>query len=92
MTATPVPTATATAEPTPTDTPPPSPTPTRPGCVGDCDGDGQVSVDELVRGVAIGLGSLPVSACPAMDRNGSDEVTIDELIAALNNALDGCPG
>jgi hypothetical protein len=69
----------------------PSPTPTIVACFGDCDGNGAVTVDEMIRGVAIGLGSLPPSACPAMDRNGSGEVTIDELIAALNNALDGCP-
>ena len=87
---TPPATATDTAQPTPTDTPLPSPTATIIACVGDCDGDGIVRVDELIRGVSIGLSSLPVSACPAMDRNGSGEVTIDELIAALDNALDGC--
>jgi hypothetical protein len=85
-----VPTATDTAEPTPTDTPPPSPTPTTIACLGDCDGDGQVTVDELIRGVSIGLGTIDLVTCPAADRNGSGEVTIDELIAALNNALDGC--
>jgi hypothetical protein len=37
------------------------------------------------------LGRRPVTACPAFDRNGSGEVTIDELIAAVSNALDGCP-
>ena len=31
-------------------------------CVGDCDGDGQVSINELVLGVNIALGSLPVDA------------------------------
>jgi hypothetical protein len=50
-----------------------------------------VAIDELVRGVSIGLGELPVSACPALDRNHSSEVTIDEIIAAQNNALSGCP-
>ena len=50
-----------------------------------------MSVDELIRGVVIALGSQPVSVCPAMDRNGSGEVTIDELIAAIGIALDGCP-
>jgi hypothetical protein len=26
-----------------------------------------------------------------MDRNGDGEVSIDELITAVNHALDGCP-
>jgi hypothetical protein len=50
-----------------------------------------VSVDELIRGVTIALGLQPVSVCPAVDRNNSGEVTIDELIAAIGIALDGCP-
>jgi len=50
-----------------------------------------VTVDELVRGVSMALGSLPVSACPAFDHNGSGEITIDELIAAQVVALNGCP-
>ena len=33
----------------------------------------------------------PVSACPAFDANGNGEVAINELIAAVNNALNGCP-
>ncbi len=36
-------------------------------CPGDCDGDGQVSVAELVRGVRIGLGEAAVGECAAMD-------------------------
>ncbi|MEO8602099.1 MAG: hypothetical protein ABI629_05940 [bacterium] len=61
-----------------------------PLCVGDCDGNRQVSVDELVRGVNIALGALPVSSCPIFDRNDNQAVSIDELIAGVNAALQGC--
>jgi len=50
-----------------------------------------VRVDELINGVGIALGMLPVASCSAFDRNGSGEVTIDELILGENNALQGCP-
>jgi len=61
-------------------------------CVGDCNGDGQVAINELIQGVNISLGSLDVSVCPAMDENGDGQVSINELIRAVNNALGGCPG
>ena len=60
-------------------------------CVGDCNGDGMVAINELITGVNIALGSAPVSSCPAIDANGNGEVAINELIAAVNNALGGCP-
>jgi Ca2+-binding EF-hand superfamily protein len=69
----------------------PSPTATVPACVGDCDGNGVVTIDELVQAVNIALEDLPVTVCRAVDRNGSGEVTINELIQAVANALDGCP-
>jgi hypothetical protein len=62
------------------------------GCAGDCNGDGEVTINELITGVNIALGSQPVSACPAFDVSPTDgEVAINELIAAVNNALGGCP-
>jgi len=61
------------------------------GCAGDCNANGMVTVDELVRGVNIGLGVQPVSTCPAMDFNGNAAVTVDELVKAVSNALGGCP-
>ncbi|MDX2166560.1 MAG: M4 family metallopeptidase [Deltaproteobacteria bacterium] len=60
------------------------------GCAGDCNGDGQITIDELVRGVSIALGSSAASACPALDTNGDGEIAINELIGAVNAALDGC--
>jgi len=66
-------------------------TPPTPSCVGDCNGDGMVAINELITGVNIALGSLPLSNCPAFDQNGNGMVGINELIAAVNNALNGCP-
>lgn len=60
-------------------------------CVGDCNGDGTVSVSELIRGVNISLGIQQVSGCLAMDGNGNGVVAINELVQAVNNALNGCP-
>jgi Ca2+-binding EF-hand superfamily protein len=60
-------------------------------CTGDCDGDGAVSINELVLAVNISLGAPPLSACRAIDRNQSGTVTIDELVAAVNSAANGCP-
>jgi uncharacterized repeat protein (TIGR03806 family) len=60
-------------------------------CTGDCNGDGVVSINELILGVNIALGAAPMSACPAADRNGDDQVHIDELLAGVNDAASGCP-
>ncbi|MFN8640849.1 MAG: hypothetical protein U0802_04010 [Candidatus Binatia bacterium] len=60
-------------------------------CVGDCNGDGMVAINELIIGVNIALGSAQVSACPSFDVNNNGEVAINELITAVNNALGSCP-
>jgi hypothetical protein len=62
-----------------------------PSCVGDCNGNGTVAINELILGVNIALGNTPLSACTAFDANGDGRVTINELIVAVNNALNGCP-
>ena len=60
-------------------------------CVGDCDGDGAVTVDELTTGVNIALEILPQSRCRAIDPDGSGITSVDEIIAAVERALNGCP-
>jgi hypothetical protein len=85
-TPTPIPTDTPTVTPTPSTTPSPTPVP----CNGDCNGDGAVAINELILAVNISTGAAQASECQAADRNGSDTVTIDELIAAVGNALNGC--
>lgn len=56
------------------------------GCTGDCDRDGTVTIDELLRGVQLALGT-PTLPCPAY---GSTPVTIADLVGAVDNALRGC--
>lgn len=60
-------------------------------CTGDCDGNGFVTVDELVRGVDIALGLTLLNDCPSFDRDGDHKVSVDELVAAVNAALNKCP-
>jgi hypothetical protein len=73
------------------DTESPTPSPTPPPCAGDCNRNQVVAIDELIRGVNIALGELPLDACPAFDGNGDQRVGVDELITAVNNTLLGCP-
>jgi hypothetical protein len=49
-----------------------------------------VTVTEILRGVDIALGLLPLEECEKFDRDGNKTVTIDELLTAVNNALAGC--
>jgi hypothetical protein len=44
----------------------------------------------LIVGVNIALGGVPAVACAAFDTNGDGKVSISELIAAVNAALNGC--
>jgi len=60
-------------------------------CVGDCDGSGSVTIEKLIKGVNIALGTSAVGLCPAFDLNDSGTVTIEELIIGVGNALNGCP-
>jgi len=38
----------------------------------------------------IALGDAPVSACLAGDANHDGRITVDEIVAAIKHALDGC--
>src|SRR5512144_702796 len=49
-------------------------------CVGDCNGDDTVAINELISGVAVSLGAQPMAACPAFDADGNGAVTINELV------------
>lgn len=79
-------------EGTPTGTPAGTVSPTVPSgtCVGDCNGDHQVAVNELIVGVNIALGSAPVTDCPSFDVNGDGMIDVSELISGVNGALNGC--
>ncbi len=64
---------------------------TFPYCAGDCNANGTVSIDELMRGVRIILGEVDARDCIALDVDGDLEVRINELVAAVGGALQGCP-
>ena len=76
--------------PTPTVMPTPTPCGSPPSS-GDCNGDGQVTIDELLRAVNIALEVQPLSACPSFDVNGDRRVTVDEILRGVNLALGTCP-
>lgn len=59
-------------------------------CDGDCNGDGTVSVDELIRSVSLGLGEMPLWQCRAADVNDDGRLTVDEILTATQRALRGC--
>jgi hypothetical protein len=58
-------------------------------CGGDCDGGGAVTIDELVVGVRIVLGDLPVADCTALDAEGDGEVGVADVVAAVGHLLAG---
>jgi photosystem II stability/assembly factor-like uncharacterized protein len=59
-------------------------------CVGDCTNSGSVTVVGLLTMVNIALGNAAVSECQAGDGNLDNQITVDEILAAVNNALHGC--
>jgi hypothetical protein len=84
-----------TADIPPTPTPEATPTPSATAtpsllCPGDCGGDAEVTVDEILRGLNIALGAASVDSCLAADGNRDGVVTVDEIVAAVNAALAGC--
>jgi parallel beta-helix repeat protein len=56
---------------------------------GDCNENGEVTIDELVLGLDIALDQASLIACRALDRNRDGAVGIDDLIAAIDAALSG---
>lgn len=60
------------------------------GCPGDCNGDGMVTVSELILSVNIALGAAALDACRAIDPGGTGTVGVAQLIAAVGGALCAC--
>ena len=62
-------------------------------CLGDCNGDGIIPIWELIG--AFSRCTSPVLIfppdCGCLTENGDQEVTVNDLVAAVNNALHGCP-
>ena len=62
-----------------------------PGCPGDCNDDGRVDIGELVRGVRVALGATDDQQCfVAFNRGATGMLSIAQLVAGVNSALDGC--
>lgn len=59
-----------------------------PPAAGDCNGDLDISVDELVLGVNIALGMRPLGDCTRFDSDNSRSVVISELVTAVRSALE----
>jgi hypothetical protein len=63
-------------------------------CPGDCNGDGRVTIAEIVIVLRMDLGDIAAGACPAGTRNPGMVDNVD-LVCAFRNALYGtceaCP-
>src|SRR5262249_48115608 len=87
---TPPPTRTATPRP-PTRTPTATKTRTvATPCTGACTNPDMVTLTDIIKVAQIAAGELPLSACPAADRDGNGMVELAEVLAAVNNAINGC--
>ena len=72
-----------------------APVPVQPmasACVGDCDGNGVVKINEVQACINIFL-AAPLSTCANCDQNGDLQVKINEVQGAVNSFLDAstCP-
>jgi hypothetical protein len=59
-------------------------------CAGDCNRDGNVTVDEVVTAINVALGLDSLTACTAADEDTNDGVTVDELVSAVDSSIHGC--
>lgn len=85
------PAATPTSTSIAIDTPTPTPTATPLPCIGDCNHNQSVGLDEILTGVDVAMGGMPADPCPAFDVNQIGRITVADLLAAINDALIGCP-
>ncbi len=60
-------------------------------CTGDCNGDRDVTVDELITCVNIALATQPLAQCPECNAGTDADVDIDDLVGAVNRSLNECP-
>jgi YVTN family beta-propeller protein len=82
--------STPSATPIPTETRTPAATPTRGPCYGDCDGNGRLTIDEVVTAVSLALGMTSLDRCPMADTDGNGLVSIAEIVRVVNATLFGC--
>jgi hypothetical protein len=59
-------------------------------CLGDCNSNQMVNVNELLTMVNIALDNTAMGACTAGDGNADGHVTVDDILGAVRRALSGC--
>jgi len=61
-------------------------------CIGDCNQDGAVPINELVLLVNIAGGRTPLASCSpgVIDDNGNGSADIDELVSAVVSSISVC--
>jgi hypothetical protein len=60
------------------------------GCLGDCNRDTVVTIDELVTAVALAQGGNGLEECLLADGNGDGAVQVQELIGAVQQSMFSC--
>lgn len=64
--------------------------PAHAACIGDCDNSGNVTVEEIVVGVNIALGTARWQRCVRADADRDQVVSVDDLVGVVSRALAGC--
>jgi hypothetical protein len=59
-------------------------------CEGDCNGDREVRIEELMSSLSAALDPVANSGCRAADGDGDGTIEVYEIIAAVARALEGC--
>jgi hypothetical protein len=61
-------------------------------CFGDCNGDQRVTIDEIIKGINIALGTAALISCPNFQccPDPCESEGVDCVIRAINKALYGC--
>jgi hypothetical protein len=60
------------------------------GCIADCDANGTVGVADLAHVITVALGQQLPTTCGAADGNGDGNVTIEDVVLAINAAAGSC--
>lgn len=60
-------------------------------CGGDCNHDLEIDIAELVRAVGFALADGTAPGCPLADIDGDGRVAVNDLVAGVAQALNGCP-
>ncbi|MGH7788094.1 MAG: hypothetical protein ACRERC_14575 [Candidatus Binatia bacterium] len=61
-----------------------------PSCLGDCNLDGKVAINELLLGVTLFLDGAPPTGCAELDDDRDGVVRVNELVGAVGKALGEC--